>query len=56
MKEPIIWYSSIRSWCGQLLISDGSMYAVSTVESEPRKLTMKNVKLLCKGNYLDLIY
>lgn len=48
----------MRSWHGQLLISYGSMYVkgFNSVGSEPRKLIMKNVKLLWKGNDLDLIY
>lgn len=39
---------SIRSCCGQLLISYESMYTecFNSVESEPKKLIMKNVKLL----------
>jgi len=47
-----------RSWCGQLLINYGSTYVkcFNCAESEPRKLIMKNVKLLWKGNYSDLVY
>lgn len=55
-SDNMVLKHKIRSWCGMLLISDASMYVVSTVESEPRKLIMKNVKLLCKGNDLDIIY
>lgn len=48
----------MRSWCCQLVISYGSIYVkcFNYVESEPRKLIMRNVKLLWKGNDLDLLY
>lgn len=48
----------MRSWCCQLVISYGSIYVkcFNYVESEPRKLIIRNVKLLWKGNDSDLLY
>lgn len=55
----MVWKHRMRmkSCCGQLLVSCGSIYVkcFNSVESEPKKLVMKNVKLLWKGSNSNLI-